>query len=122
MNEAEAIFFAIKIWGAIGLLVSVAFLLIGIDRIDEDARGAYIFRPLLVPAILLIWPLVLWRWYILETDNDQWASRYRPPRVVHLAAALILAVGVIAFTLVGLSQRQVWPSGYEPVQLSEAEQ
>ena len=50
MNEAEAIFLGVKIWGTIGAIVAVLFLFVGIDRIDEDAQGAYVFRPLLVPS------------------------------------------------------------------------
>ena len=51
-----------KIWIVAGGVVAAAFLLIGIDRFDPGARHAYAFRPLLVPAILLLWPLVLLRW------------------------------------------------------------
>ena len=62
MNAAEGLFFAVQVWLIRGAVLAVVFLTIGIDRIDEDARGAYVFRPLLVPGILLIWPLVAWRW------------------------------------------------------------
>jgi len=56
----------VKIYGAIGLLVAVVFLIFAIDRIDHTAHGAYAFRPMLVPGIILLWPLVLWRWRALE--------------------------------------------------------
>ncbi|GAB4537528.1 MAG: hypothetical protein Tsb0019_38700 [Roseibium sp.] len=49
-----------------GAVVAAAFLVIGIDRVDPSARGSYAFRPLLVPGICLIWPLVLYRWARLE--------------------------------------------------------
>lgn len=45
----------------IGAAVAVPFLLFGLGRIDENAQDAWIFRPLLIPGVLLIWPLVLWR-------------------------------------------------------------
>ena len=45
-------------------------LLWGIDRIDPAARGSYTFRPLLVPGIMLLWPLVLRRWQTLEKLKD----------------------------------------------------
>lgn len=51
-----------KVWLVAGAVVAGAFLLAGIDRIDPAARRAYAFRPLLIPAILLLWPLVLLRW------------------------------------------------------------
>ena len=47
-----------------------------------------------MPGVLLVWPLVLWRWYRLETDSDRWMTRYRPPRAVHLPVAIILAVAL----------------------------
>ncbi len=45
-----------------GGAVAVAFLIFGLDRIDPAARGAYTFRPLLVPGVVLLWPLVLVLW------------------------------------------------------------
>jgi len=56
---------AVVAYGGIGALISALFLLFGIDRIDAAARGAYAFRPLLVPGLVLLWPLVLWRWLAL---------------------------------------------------------
>ena len=40
----------------------MAFLLVGLDRIDPVARGAYGFRPLLLPGLVLLWPWVVLRW------------------------------------------------------------
>lgn len=45
-----------------GGAVAVAFLAFGLDRIDPSARGAYTVRPLLVPGVVLLWPLVLVIW------------------------------------------------------------
>jgi hypothetical protein len=45
-----------------GLVVGIAFLLRGIDRIDPAARGAHAFRPLILPGLVLLWPVVAWRW------------------------------------------------------------
>ncbi len=120
MNEAEAIFLALRIWGWIGAGVALVFLTIGIDRIDEDARTAYVFRPLLVPGVIVIWPLVLWRWWILETGRDKWPKRYAPPRKAHRVVGLILPVVIIAIIALGWGQRQVWPEDIAPERLSEA--
>ncbi|PVB61915.1 hypothetical protein DCO57_09655 [Labrenzia sp. 011] len=49
-----------------GGIVAALFLVIGIDRVEPSARGSHAFRPLLIPGICLIWPLVLCRWYALE--------------------------------------------------------
>jgi len=53
-----------------GGVVAAVFLVFGIDRVEPSARGSYAFRPLLIPGICLIWPLVLYRWYILETFGE----------------------------------------------------
>jgi hypothetical protein len=50
---------------ALGMAVAVAFLLLGLERVDPAARGAYAFRPLLLPGLVLLWPLVAWRWRVL---------------------------------------------------------
>jgi hypothetical protein len=52
-------------YGAVGLLIAAVFLLVGIDRVSSAARGAYAFRPLLVPGLVLLWPLVVVRWATL---------------------------------------------------------
>lgn len=57
---------AAALYGWVGLAVAAGFLLFGIDRVDPAARGAHAFRPLLVPGIVLLWPLVLVRWLVLE--------------------------------------------------------
>ena len=66
MSVAEFLLLFVQLWGTAGAVVSVLFLFIGIDRVDPAAHDAYAFRPLLIPGILVIWPLVLWRWWSLE--------------------------------------------------------
>ena len=117
MTAAGLLAFA-RVWLWIGAAVAALFLTVGIGRIDEDARGAWIFRPLLVPGILLIWPLVLWRWFILETGRDDWAKRHDPPRRAHQGAAVFIAVGIVIAIALGLIVRQEWPAEIAPVQLN----
>ena len=112
-------------WLYIGAAVAAVFLTIGIDRIDEDARGAYVFRPLLIPGVLLIWPIVLWRWYVLETGQEDWAKRYRPGRSAHGKWWLIFGVIIPLIFLGAMILRQSWPGDFEPQRLeppSEARQ
>jgi hypothetical protein len=45
-----------------GCATALAFLLFGLDRVDPAARGGFAFRPLLVPGLVLLWPLVLLVW------------------------------------------------------------
>ncbi len=62
LTTATFVVLAAKVYGCIGAAVAAAFLLVGIDRIDPAAHGAYIFRPLLIPGMILLWPLVLYQW------------------------------------------------------------
>ena len=59
---AEIIVALATAYAALGMAVAVAFLLLGLDRVDPAARGAYAFRPLLLPGLVLLWPVVVWRW------------------------------------------------------------
>lgn len=55
----------LTVYGSVGLVVATAFLLFGFDRVDPAAHGAYAVRPLLLPGLVLLWPLVIWRWRVL---------------------------------------------------------
>ena len=118
---AAMIVSGVQVWAAVGLLVAFAFLTFGVGRIDEDAIGAYAFRPLIIPGIVLIWPIVLWRWWILETGRDDWKKRHRPPRRAHATVWIILAILIPLTFGTALSLRQTWPTGIEPVQLEKGE-
>ena len=120
MNIATTILDGLMLWGIVGALVAALFLSIGIDQIDEDARGAYWFRPLLVPGILLLWPLVLWRWWVIESGRDRWQKRHAPPRRAHAPAWLLLAVLIPLILAAALLLRQPWPAHIAPQQLSPA--
>ncbi|WP_299742300.1 hypothetical protein [uncultured Tateyamaria sp.] len=119
MDVAQALVMAMQTWGMIGALVAAVFLTVGIDRIDEDARGAYVFRPLLIPGVLLIWPIVLWRWWQIETERAAWANRYRPVRASYGLAIIAMSIGILVIVIAGLSVRQTWPADIAPVQLTE---
>ena len=66
METASLIIEIVEIYFWIGLGVAALFLFIGIDRIDPAARGSYVFRALLIPGCIVLWPLVLLRWLALE--------------------------------------------------------
>lgn len=60
---------AASVYGGIGAAVALAFLLWGIDKVDAAAHGAYAVRPLLVPGLVMLWPIVLWRWIALARSG-----------------------------------------------------
>ena len=46
-----------------GLAVGVPFVLNGVDRVDEAARGASLgFRLLILPGTIALWPLMATKW------------------------------------------------------------
>ena len=105
---AAAILMIGKAYLLAGLAVAAAFLTVGVQRIDENAAGAWVFRVLLVPGILLVWPLVLWRWRVLSRGEDLMA-RHRLPRRAQNGAALVMAVLIPVIVLGALLIRQDGP-------------
>jgi hypothetical protein len=114
MDVSALIITLLSLWGYLGIAVAIAFLVIGIDRIDPNARGAYAFRPLLVPGIIVLWPLVVWRWVQLERGIDPWEARYRAPVRAHGVVAVVLAILLPAIFVGSLALRQTWLSDVEP--------
>lgn len=89
---------------AVGAAVALAFVVLGLDRLDPGARGAYGFRALIGPGLALLWPLVVYRWLVSPAPVDDQA----PPRQsdAHRVAWLCLAVIVPAILLAGFLQRR----------------
>ena len=73
MSQAETIVWLVEGYLAIGLAVAACFLIFGIERVEPYSKGSLGFRPLLVPGLCLLWPLVLWRWRVL------WLARRQEP-------------------------------------------
>ena len=66
METADALLTLVAIYLWIGIAVTVAFLAWGVDRIDPSARGASLFRILVAPGVVGLWPLVAVRWLARE--------------------------------------------------------
>jgi hypothetical protein len=53
------------LYGAVGFLFALAFLTVGVGRIDPGARGSGIgFRLTILPGVVALWPLMLVRWIV----------------------------------------------------------
>ncbi len=66
-TQAAETIIAIATWyGIAGAVLAVLFLAVGLNRIDPAGHGSYLFRLLLLPGLVLIWPIVLLRWIALE--------------------------------------------------------
>ena len=65
------LYHAVLTYALAGAAVAIAFVLVGVDRVDPAARGAIAFRPLLLPGAALLWPLVLARWIATERQRTR---------------------------------------------------
>lgn len=63
---AEIMVLGVEAYAVVGALVAAVFLTVGVGRVDPAARGSYLFRLLMIPATVGLWPIVLWRWGYLE--------------------------------------------------------
>jgi len=118
MSFAELVIWAASAWLIVGCAVAVIFLSFGADRLLEGAREVYVFRVLVAPGIVLIWPVVLWRWYDMRSDNIAWQDHHTPSRRLagwlEIAMALSLLVLLVA-AAVQLGRPDASP---EPVRLT----
>lgn len=89
----------------IGAAVAVWFILYAIGRLDENAESAWVFRPLLVPGVLLIWPLVLWRYMVLRRGEEK-LDRHRMPRKRQERLALIFVFAIPLILILAIAVRQ----------------
>ena len=101
-----------------GLVVAAVFLPFGLGRLDENAQGAWIFRPLLVPGVMLIWPLVLWRCVVLWRGENR-LDRHRMPRHAQDWVCLLMIIGVPLILATAMLVRQD-PDALAPPVLLEA--
>lgn len=62
MNTAATLYQILVVYAAIGAALGLAFILVGIESTDRASVGAYAFRPLLLPGLMILWPLVAARW------------------------------------------------------------
>jgi len=54
---------AAAVYGAAGAVFALAFLSLGVGKIDPGAKGAGLgFRLVVAPAAAALWPLLLKRW------------------------------------------------------------
>lgn len=75
MALANTIVLLLGAWFGIGAIVAIAFLILGVNKLDASAKGASIFfRPAIFLGCVMLWPAVLIRWLsgvrINEADED----------------------------------------------------
>ena len=63
MTIIATLLLILKIWLLIGLLVGIAFVAVGITRVDPATRGSsWRLRLILLPGCLIFWPWLGWLW------------------------------------------------------------
>ncbi len=102
-----------------GMAVAAVFLLFGLGRLDENAQGAWVFRPLLIPGVLLIWPLVIWRCVILWRGEEK-LDRHRMPRRRQERVAVVFACAIPIIIFAAMFVRQDPAALPPPIQLEAA--
>lgn len=95
-----------QLYAALGGLVAIGFLGFGIDRVSPGAHGSHAFRPLLLPGLILLWPLVLWRWHALSRPQPAMAGFGREYRSAHRAIWLALAMLLPLLLALAMALRQ----------------
>lgn len=65
METAELLLTLAGVYLWVGVALAAVFLAWGVDRIDPSARGAYLFRVLVAPGVVGLWPLVALRWALV---------------------------------------------------------
>jgi hypothetical protein len=63
MHVAELLVNGLGAYGLIGTVFAVAFVMMGIQRVDSVAEHAPLgFRLIVLPGVAALWPLMLVRW------------------------------------------------------------
>lgn len=93
---------------ATGLVVGVAFLLFQVEKQDPACRGAYAFRPLLLPGLALLWPIVLLKWASRGQTGAPTVTTIRHKRAHRLIwSVLMLFIAVILGIAVSIRSHSV---------------
>lgn len=104
MNLPLSILAAIGLYLLAGALFALAFVAVGLTRIDPAAKGSHVgVRLLLLPGSAALWPVLLVRW-LRKSPRPASHTDPRPmaPRLIawHRAAwplAALLAAAVVGF-------------------------
>jgi hypothetical protein len=58
-------------YSVVGLVFGLAFVTLGISRLDPVAQGSGLgFRVIVLPGVVALWPFLLLRWVTENTNND----------------------------------------------------
>lgn len=70
MNILSVILLITASYLSAGLLFAVVFVLKGVTRIDEAAKGSgWGFRLIIIPGTIVFWPLLLKKWVMVKENQ-----------------------------------------------------
>ena len=101
-----------ELYAIVGAMVAAWFLLLRLDRDHPGAHGAYAFRPLLIPGLMLLWPLVLLR------SAGRMASIPHHIRPTHLRVWMVLSICLPLLLFGAVALRQNGPTEAPPVRIA----
>ncbi len=74
----QVLVFAATLYGIIGVIFTIIFLIFGIEESDSAAKGTSpLFKSLLIPGIIIFWPLFAIRWIIGVRNPPQERNAHR---------------------------------------------
>lgn len=63
IQAITAVLNGLTLYAALGAVFALAFLAVGLPRIDGGAKGAgIVFRLVILPGLIALWPIMLVRW------------------------------------------------------------
>ena len=74
----------LAVYGAVGVLFALVFVVAGVNRVDPVAReSSWGFRVMIFPGSVALWPLLLKRWLLgqtapIESNAHRSAARSAP--------------------------------------------
>ena len=75
---AELLVYILAAYASAGMLFALAFVSIGVQRIDSQAKGSGLgFRLLIFPGSVAFWPLLGYRWYRGGSDPEAEQNPHR---------------------------------------------
>jgi hypothetical protein len=73
-----AVLSAAAVYVSLGLAFALAFVTVGIQRVDGEAHGSgWSFRLLIVPGVTAFWPLLLRRWLLGNGETPRQKDPHR---------------------------------------------
>jgi hypothetical protein len=79
---ASGLMILIAVYAGLGLCFGLSFVRRGVGRIDPQAeKGSWGFRWMILPGVVVLWPLLGWRWWRRQPPPTAWsAHRVRTER------------------------------------------